>query len=102
MNIRDPFKDLFLCGEDNPYLIYDAQDGDGNAGRQATAADLTADVVADYLDQDAENENNHRFVGTHQAIVSLMEDADIGIDKIDTVMIDLFYKGGLHGITKKD
>ncbi len=60
------------------------------------AADVyyTSELVAAYMDQDAENQNRHAFVGVHAGLLSILKDhlGEIACREIYEELLDL---GGL-------
>jgi hypothetical protein len=85
-----------------PAFLTDAPDDyaedPGYATRAATAADLTPALVADYLDQRAEDVNAHDFVGAHRALAVLLRKT-VGGGAAAKVMRKLLEFEGLHGLT---
>lgn len=65
--------------------------------RQAAEKDLTLEVMADFLDQDAENINAHDFVGAHRGLAALLYQ-EVGRTKATRVLRRLVNYRGLHGM----
>lgn len=80
-------------GEDSPHLTDDSR-GAYESCEPAKVAELDSYDIADYLDQRAESENRHDFVGVHAAVAKLVRrHADDGA--ADAVMLDVLRAGGL-------
>lgn len=74
----------------------DPHDSDLSA-RPAKAADLTPDAIAAFLDQDAENDNNHGFVGVHNALCEMMSKYPL-VTARKPLMLKILERGGLHNM----
>ena len=62
-------------------------------------ADLDSYDIADYLDQCAENENRHEFVGANAAIAKLIRQQATEVDA-DAVMLAILKAGGLWKLAR--
>lgn len=65
--------------------------------RKATEADLTLEVVADFLDHAAENINAHDFVESHKAMAALLYQ-EVGRKKATEIFRRLLKYRGIHGM----
>lgn len=88
---------LWVHVEDDVTWISEYPDDSPNSSRRATDADLTAKLVADYLDRKAEGSNHHDFVGLHMYLARLIADK-AGVGGARAVMLELLRCGGLHGV----
>lgn len=83
MNNHKPIYRIKDAGE--PDFISLTSDAYADSCREADVSDITIDAMAEMLDQDAENGNNHDFVGCHAKLAK-------------ELMRDLCDVGGLHGM----
>ena len=72
----------------------DAEANPGCTFREATEADLTAKLVAEYLDQQCENRNYHDFCGVHAALAKLLREK-VGKEHAAAILRAILHKGGL-------
>lgn len=94
--------DLFWIQEDDcehGYLSKYEESSDRYVSRPATDADLTAENVADFLDQHAEDRNRHDFVGCHQGLMSLLT-FHLKPVKVREIMLAVLEAGGLDRLEK--
>lgn len=90
---------LWVHVEDGETWLSEYPDDSPNRSRLATEADLTAELVADYLDRKAEGSNHHDFVGLHLYLARVVLMAVNGDSEVSrAVMLALLRKGGLHRV----
>jgi len=68
----------------------------------ADSDEITSEMIAEYLDQDAENENAHSFVGVHAYLMNVYDELHDNLDMDWTFefMMRLLKDGGLHGLNR--
>src|SRR5438105_690223 len=85
-------------------IVRDEDDGEtfltfeDSASRKAKpVTDIRLEELADFLDQDAESNNSHMFVGAHRALAVLLHDR-VGRELATELMTELAGYSGLHGM----
>lgn len=86
------------AGEINSHLT-DNPDGNYVESERVKLEELDSYEIADYLDQQAENENRHDFVGVHSRLAKLIRVQATDIDA-DVVMLEVLKAGGLWRLAK--
>ena len=81
-------------GEAVPFLTYDTKYGHDKVIRK-DAELATLDELAALCDSDAENSNNHSFVGVHAELGKIMVES-VGEPAATDLMRRIAYRGGLH------
>ncbi len=95
-------KQLYMVGEEpgeGEWLAMAKYADDYPIRRKISAVEVKAEDVAEMLDQSAENSNHHAFVGTHAALLKILNEVVTkGVSK--EIMLAICDKGGLHEIDR--
>lgn len=93
-------KKLYMVKESDDGPESMKMDNEGyHSSRIATDKDITLVELSDVLDRDAENKNNHDFVGCHFNLAMLLEN-QVGNSEATKIMRKIVDAGGLHGMNR--
>ncbi len=80
-------KKLWMVREDDDANFFLTDDKSyATESRPATIEDETPGALADFMDQEAENANQHDFVGVHRALVDILNEEIMGVCTPSTVV----------------